>query len=174
MTTKLLLAIIGICLFTGSACTKDDDTTDQEPPPGSGSGLGITATKVSQIHLIAYDGINFKQIQLAHQDKTIRSFDLHEDGTAKITFHGKDGRSLLGEYKATTNLANFKIQNGDTVRIVYNNDTTVLITDIWDTYNSGITFTAKSSEPVEASKKRFDEFVKEMGNKKFKAKPIVP
>lgn len=170
MTTKLFL-LSSFLFISVAACTKNKDA-DQNPSPGS--GLGITATKVTEINIMGYTPINLNQVLLVYNSKTIRNFDLHDDGDVKITFHGKAGRSLLGDHDTTTNLANFKIQNGDTVRIVYKNDTTNLITDIGDTYNSGIFFTARSWEPKDTAIKRFENFVKELPNKKWKASPLSP
>lgn len=165
--------LAGLCLLVGIACTKQQsDGTDEDPTPPDTS-LGITATKVTEITIMGTTN-NLDQLLLVYNSKTIRFFDLRSDGDATITFHGKDGRSLLGEYIGTTNLANFKILNGDTVRIIYRQDTTNLITDVGDTYNSGIRFTARYGEAKDSSIKRFESFVKALPGKKWKASPLSP
>lgn len=148
---KKYLALVSLIIFL-SSCSKSsgDDTGPIEPP----------VTKVSTINLInPSSGSEFSQIQILYKNVTINNYNLNASGNVKITFHGFNGRSMLGDHIGTTNIANFKIQNGDTVRIVKDGVKTDYTTDIWDGINGGISFSANSSETATQSVTRFNNYV---------------
>lgn len=160
---KGYMLAFGITMMV-SACDKKDNTpTPPVEPP---------ITQVTRIAANNNGDPNPRQIQLSYKDQSIGVYDISASGNVKITFHGLNGRSILGAYRGTTNLANFKIQNGDTVRVVTDGVSKDYITDIWDGINSGIVFTSNSSETEAQAKARFDLYVRDvLPTQKFKKSP---
>ncbi len=159
MLIRIVLPVLVIVLTL--SCSKKEKTIESTPTPASNTVTEITVSTIGGV----------TSVQLAYRRRTVKNFNESSTGTTNIEFRPKAGRtSILGEYMGTSsNLASFRPQDGDTVRLVESGVSSYYITDKWDGINALVAFTSTPAESQSAAKTRFDSYASTtLPTKKFK------
>ena len=168
---RILSASVIITMMIFTACSKDNDKSDNENPPDGTVAKG----NITNLTFTNNGAANPSLINLGNNGAAIGSYSATSDGAIQLKISGKDGRDVLKAEDVvglSSNRAKWRTNAGDTVRI-YQNGTLKgeYVTIKGDNSNDGsIVFTIDEGEAQDHAMTRFNTYVKTtLPTQRFKA-----